>query len=68
MKILTVDDDHICRLVMSGYLNRLGFDCDVVNSGQEAINAFDKTFYDIMFIDYMMPDMNGIDTSKIILS
>ncbi|MCG8334939.1 MAG: response regulator [Proteobacteria bacterium] len=65
MRILVVDDDKINRKFLSAMLTGVG-EIDMAKNGQEAIDAVqhslteDKPF-DVIFLDIMMPDLNGIE-------
>lgn len=60
--ILVVDDNFTNLEVASGLLKK--YDATIVTaiSGNECINTIEKMHVDIVFLDYMMPEMNGIDT------
>ena len=65
-KVLVVDDNNLNLKVAYRLLGLYGIAADMVSSGQEAIIAVQRTAYDIVFMDHMMPDMNGIQaTAKI---
>ena len=65
-RILVVDDNAINITVVEGLLSPLRINIDSALSGQEAINKVSSAEYDIVFMDHMMPGMDGIDTTKII--
>jgi DNA-binding response OmpR family regulator len=60
MKILIVDDDQHIRLLYKEELLEEGYDVDVASSGMEALQLFDKNEYDLVTLDILMPDMDGI--------
>ncbi len=64
-KILAVDDNNMNLKVISGLLKRNGIVPDVAESGQQCIEMAQKKFYHIIFLDNMMPVMNGVETLKI---
>jgi signal transduction histidine kinase/DNA-binding NarL/FixJ family response regulator/HPt (histidine-containing phosphotransfer) domain-containing protein len=68
-KVLIVDDIETNIYVASGLLKPYGLTIESVTSGQMAIDAVKagKT-YDIIFMDHMMPGMDGIEATKIIRS
>ena len=66
LKILVVDDQPMNRTIMQKYLNKIGYDCDLAENGQEAIDAFKKNDYDLIFMDIQMPDMDGVEVSRLI--
>jgi signal transduction histidine kinase/response regulator of citrate/malate metabolism len=65
-KILIVDDNEINITIAEGLLSPMRMQIDSALSGREAIEKIEKEDYDIVLMDHMMPDMDGIDTTKII--
>lgn len=61
-KILVVDDNSINLKVARGLMKRNGITPDLANSGYEAIECIKKNKYDIVFLDHMMPKLDGIET------
>lgn len=65
-KVLICDDNNINLLVVEGMLEAYELDVTTCNSGKEAINLVTKNDYDIIMMDHMMPEMDGIEaTNKI---
>ena len=67
-RILVVDDTEMNLTVMKSLLKRTLVRVDTAMSGKDAVQMCDDTPYDILFIDHMMPDMDGIETLKAIRS
>ena len=65
--VLLVEDNLISQKVMKKIINNLGIDCHVASGGKEAISKFKINKYDLVLMDIMMPDLNGYETSKLIL-
>ncbi len=65
-KVLIVDDNVINRKVARGFLKNYKFDMTEAESGPEAIELVRNVRYDIIFMDHMMPEMDGIEAAKII--
>lgn len=70
MKILIVEDDMISRKFLSKFLAQYG-ECDIVVDGMEALDAYliaekEKQPYDLIFLDIMMPKIDGIKVLKAI--
>ena len=63
-KILAVDDNDMNLKVLSGLLKRNGIVPDLAENGKQGIELAKKNFYHIIFLDHMMPVLNGIDTFK----
>lgn len=65
-RALVVDDNSINRKVTQGLLEPYGFTVDLAASAEEGIRAINRTRYDIVFMDHMMPGMDGVEATKII--
>ena len=61
-KILVVDDNSMNRKVARSLMKRNGIVPDEAASGPEAIDKMTQNTYDIVFLDHMMPKMDGIET------
>jgi CheY-like chemotaxis protein len=60
-----VDDDLYIRDFYKELSKQFGFLCDTASSGEEALAIIEKTGpYDVYFVDWKMPGMNGIETSR----
>ncbi len=63
-QVLVVDDNRMNLKVASGLLKRNGINPDVADGGMACLEYVKKYHYDIIFMDHMMPEMNGIETLK----
>ncbi len=62
LRLLVVDDTPMNLQVVAGLLKRTKMHIDVATSGAECIEKFGSEHYDLVFLDYRMPQMNGIET------
>lgn len=60
-RVLVVDDEPIVREVLARYLERAGFDVDLAEDGQRAIDAYEASPPDLVLLDLMLPKMDGLD-------
>ncbi len=67
-RILVVDDNTTNLQVAQGLMSPYRMQIDVSSSGFEAIEMVRKTHYDAIFMDHMMPEMDGIETARLIRS
>ena len=65
-KVLIVDDNAINLNVISGLLQLCQIKTETAVSGPEAIERLRHNKYDIVFMDHMMPEMDGAEATKII--
>ena len=66
IRVLIVDDNVINRKVARGFLKNYAFDLTEAENGPEAIELVRNIRYDIIFMDHMMPGMDGIEAAEII--
>ena len=63
-RLLVVDDTQVNLSVFESLLRRTKIKIDTAVSGDEAIVLYRRRHYDVIFLDHMMPDKDGIDTLK----
>ena len=66
LKILLAEDNRVNQKVATKVLQRLGYRADIANNGLEAIAALEKQAYDVILMDLHMPEMDGIEATKVI--
>jgi len=62
--ILIVDDEESVGLGMSEMLKDVGFDAAYVINGREALKAVSEKAFRLIFMDIIMPGMNGLETYR----
>lgn len=62
VNVLAVDDVELNLIVFENLLKETKMKIDLVESGNAAIEKASKKHYDIIFMDYMMPELDGIQT------
>lgn len=63
-RILVVDDNSMNLMVTSKLLERTGVQVDTASGGMECLKMTRKKYYHVILLDYMMPDMDGLQTLK----
>jgi len=66
LRMLLADDNVINQKVAMRLLQQMGYRPDVAGNGVEAVAALDRQTYDIVFMDVMMPEMDGLEATKVI--
>jgi CheY-like chemotaxis protein len=61
-RVLVVDDIPVNLKVIAALLKRTRIEIDTAGSGMEALTLMRKNKYDMIFMDHMMPEMDGIET------
>lgn len=61
-RALVVDDNSVSATVLSGLLKKCGIDTAIAESGVAALEREDIISFQLIFADYLMPEMNGLET------
>ncbi len=64
VRVLAVDDNTMNLRVFKGLLKRSEMEIDLADGGRTALEMLNEKKYDIIFMDHMMPEMDGIETLK----
>lgn len=62
-KILVADDNNLNQILAKKFLNKLGYEPDLVANGAEALEALKSKDYDIIYMDGQMPELDGYEAS-----
>ncbi|HBB43386.1 MAG TPA: hypothetical protein DCZ74_07700 [Treponema sp.] len=63
-KVLLVDDNKMNLIVASGFLSKTKAKITTCESGSECLELLKKQKFDIIFLDHMMPTMDGVETLR----
>ncbi len=63
-RILLVDDSHINLQVAAGLMQPYGMQIDMCTSGAAAVELVQRREYDLVFMDHMMPEMDGVEAAQ----
>jgi CheY-like chemotaxis protein len=64
LRALVVDDSKVGRLTMLKKLEAMGVKVDLAESGQQALDYLARHRSDVIFMDHMMPDMDGFEVTR----
>ncbi|UCH91291.1 MAG: response regulator [Nitrospirota bacterium] len=60
-RILVVDDDSGVREALSEFLLSLGYEVVAVENGDDALAEYEKSVFDVVMADLIMPNMDGME-------
>ena len=63
MRLLVVEDDEKLSKILSVSLSQIG-EVDVANSGEQALQEVEKTYYDLVILDLMLGKLSGLAVLK----
>ncbi|MDF5735914.1 MAG: ATP-binding protein [Nostoc sp. S13] len=64
LRILLTEDNLVNQKIALKQLQSLGYSADVAVNGQEALQLLEKIPYDLILMDYQMPILDGLETTK----
>jgi DNA-binding response OmpR family regulator len=66
MNALVVEDDKLLNWSLTSSLSKWGFGVQTVFTGSEALSQIEKSGFDVILLDYRLPDLDGLEIAKLI--
>lgn len=63
-RILIAEDEKAQRDLLEGFLKKEGFSVEAASNGRQAIEKIEGDFFDMAFLDYKMPELDGLQTLR----
>ncbi|MDX1453342.1 MAG: ATP-binding protein, partial [Oleiphilaceae bacterium] len=63
-RVLVAEDNHVNQQVIMLLLKDLGLEADIVSDGEQALNAAQNKRYDLILMDWQMPQMDGLQAAR----
>jgi len=67
-QILVAEDNVINQKLVKNVFELLGYKMDIAANGLEVLDSLKRKYYDLIFMDIQMPEMNGYEATRIILN
>jgi PAS domain S-box-containing protein len=64
LKVLLVEDNPLNRELMISLLQEVGYEPDMVENGQEALNWLHQRSYDVVLMDVQLPELDGLTATR----
>jgi CheY-like chemotaxis protein len=65
-KVLIVDDSELSRLILKLMFEKLGFEVELADGAEMAIASARRETFEIIVLDFMMPNVDGITTARLL--
>lgn len=66
LQLLLAEDNPFNQAVATAILNKLGYQFDMAENGEEALRMMEQKPYDVILMDVQMPEMDGLEATRII--
>jgi CheY-like chemotaxis protein len=66
MNILIAEDNLINQKLITKIISKLGYHPQVAHNGKQVLEIVEKEFFDVILMDVQMPELDGLETTRIL--
>jgi CheY-like chemotaxis protein len=66
LRILLAEDNQVNQKLALRMLEQMGYRADIASNGLEAVESIERQTYDVILMDVQMPDVDGLDATRLI--
>lgn len=68
IRVLLAEDEHIYQRIIEEYIHDFNMQLTIVDDGKACLDKLDKQQYDVILMDIIMPEFNGLEVARAIRS
>jgi len=66
LNVMVVEDDKLLNWSLASSLSKWGFEVQPVFTGTEALAQIEKSGFDVVLLDYRLPDLDGLSIARMV--
>jgi len=64
LRVLVAEDNRMNQKIAAAQLGKLGCKVEIVSNGREAVGAWERAPFDVIFMDCQMPELDGLEATR----
>jgi signal transduction histidine kinase/ActR/RegA family two-component response regulator len=64
LRVLLAEDNRTNQKIAAAQLSKLGCEVEIVSNGREAVSAWERASFDVIFMDCQMPEIDGLEATR----
>lgn len=66
IRVLLAEDEHLYQRIIEQYIHEFNIQLTIVNDGKACLDKVDRQQYDVILMDIIMPEFNGLEVARAI--